>query len=125
MMANEEKCPFTGGSHVHANRDWWPKQLDLRVLHQNSTLSDPMGEAFDYAEEFKSLDLNAVKPYLQMDRLRDGMHWAAEGSQFALPATENAVTFQRVAHFGGFLRVAASLPEGAEITVLVSLHLKA
>jgi catalase-peroxidase len=59
-MANESKCPFTGGSHAHTNRDWWPNQLDLRVLHQNSTLSDPMGEAFDYAEEFRSLDLNAV-----------------------------------------------------------------
>ncbi len=59
-MANESKCPFTGGSHAHTNRDWWPNKLDLRVLHQNSTLSDPMGEAFDYAEEFKSLDLNAV-----------------------------------------------------------------
>ena len=51
------------GAHFargHRNRDWWPDQLDLRVLHQNSTLSDPMGEAFDYAKEFKSLDLDAV-----------------------------------------------------------------
>jgi catalase-peroxidase len=49
------KCPV-----VHTNRDWWPNQLDLQVLHQHSTLSNPMGEAFDYAKEFKSLDLNAV-----------------------------------------------------------------
>ena len=54
------KCPFTGGSHAHTNRDWWPNQLNLQVLHQHSTLSNPMGEAFDYAKEFKSLDLNAV-----------------------------------------------------------------
>jgi catalase-peroxidase len=54
------KCPFTGGSRGHMNRDWWPQQLDLHVLHRNSTLSDPMGEAFDYAKEFKTLDLNAV-----------------------------------------------------------------
>src|SRR5712671_2117722 len=54
------KCPFTGGTRGHMNRDWWPNQLDLRVLHQHSALSDPMGEAFDYAKEFKSLDLNAV-----------------------------------------------------------------
>jgi catalase-peroxidase len=55
------KCPFTGGGRRgHRNRDWWPEQLDLDVLHRNSTLSDPMGEDFDYAEEFKSLDLNAV-----------------------------------------------------------------
>ena len=51
------KCPFGRG---HTNRDWWPKQLDVSVLHRNSTLSDPMGQAFDYAKEFKSLDLNAV-----------------------------------------------------------------
>jgi catalase-peroxidase len=51
------KCPFSSG---HRNRDWWPDQLDLQVLHRNSPSSDPMGEAFDYAKEFKSLDLNAV-----------------------------------------------------------------
>ncbi len=59
-MASESKCPVTGGTPAHANRDWWPNQLNLRVLHQHSTLSNPMGEAFDYAKEFKSLDLNAV-----------------------------------------------------------------
>lgn len=51
------KCPFTGG---HANRDWWPKQLDIQMLHRNSAKSDPMGKEFDYAKEFKTLDLNAV-----------------------------------------------------------------
>ncbi len=54
------KCPFTGGPRGHTNRNWWPEMLDLQVLHRNSKLSDPMGEAFDYAKEFKSLDLNAV-----------------------------------------------------------------
>ena len=53
----EGKCPFTA---AHANRDWWPDQLSLVGLHGNSSLSNPMGEAFDYAKEFKSLDLNAV-----------------------------------------------------------------
>jgi len=52
------KCPFTSGAHT--NRDWWPDQLSLQVLHGNSALSDPMGKEFDYAKEFKSLDLNAV-----------------------------------------------------------------
>jgi len=51
------KCPVM---HTRTNRDWWPKQLDLSVLHQNSSLSDPMGKEFNYAKEFKSLDLNAV-----------------------------------------------------------------
>jgi catalase-peroxidase len=51
------KCPFSAGRR---NRDWWPNALDISVLHRNSALSDPMGEAFDYAKEFKSLDLDAV-----------------------------------------------------------------
>jgi catalase-peroxidase len=56
---NAGKCPFSG-SRGPANRDWWPTTLDVSVLHRNSNLSDPMGEAFDYAKEFKTLDLNAV-----------------------------------------------------------------
>ena len=51
------KCPVM---HTRTNRDWWPNTLDLSVLHHHSALSDPMGEAFDYAKEFKSLDLKAV-----------------------------------------------------------------
>ncbi|GAU82696.1 hypothetical protein [Bosea sp. BIWAKO-01] len=64
-------------------------------------------------------------PQARIEISADGLHWAPEGSLFDLPARENAVTFQRLAHFGNFLRVAVSLPAGAEITVLVSLHLKA
>jgi catalase-peroxidase len=58
-MATEAKCPFAG-TPAHTNRDWWPNQLDVQILHQHSGLSDPMGEEFDYAKEFKTLDLNAV-----------------------------------------------------------------
>jgi len=55
------KCPVMHGTTAaRSNRDWWPNLLDLDVLHQHSNLSDPMGESFDYAKEFKSLDLNAV-----------------------------------------------------------------
>jgi catalase-peroxidase len=63
----ESKCPFTGATSKktagagQSNRDWWPNQLKLNILRQNSSLSNPMGEGFNYAEEFKSLDLNAVK----------------------------------------------------------------
>src|SRR5689334_4878763 len=57
---NAGKCPFSGGNRGHKNRDWWPNQLDLQALHSQLTLSDPMGGSFDYAKEFKSLDLNAV-----------------------------------------------------------------
>jgi catalase-peroxidase len=65
-MESESKCPVTGGSQqrkavrARSNQDWWPEQLNLRMLNQNSPLFDPMGEAFDYAAEFKSLDLDAV-----------------------------------------------------------------
>jgi catalase-peroxidase len=59
-MADGSKCPVTGGARAHTNRDWWPDQLSLQVLHQHSSLSNPLGEAFDYAREFKSLDLDAV-----------------------------------------------------------------
>ncbi|MGD0501128.1 MAG: catalase/peroxidase HPI [Steroidobacteraceae bacterium] len=59
-MATEMKCPMAGKVRAHTNRDWWPHQLDLTVLHQHSALSNPMGEAFDYAQEFEGLDLNAV-----------------------------------------------------------------
>jgi len=65
------KCPFT---HGHTNRDWWPDHLDIQVLHRNSNLSDPMGEAFDYAKEFKTLDLNAVIKDLQA-LMTDSQPW--------------------------------------------------
>src|SRR3954466_8041198 len=66
-----KKCPFSGGQR---NRDWWPDQLDLHPLHRNSSLSDPMGEAFDYAKEFKALDLNAVMQDLRA-RMTDSQEW--------------------------------------------------
>jgi catalase-peroxidase len=59
-MAEETKCPFTGG-HGPTNRDWWPNQLDVTVLHQNPPNGDPMDPDFDYAKEFQTLDLPAVK----------------------------------------------------------------
>jgi len=66
-MAEEMKCPVTGnvkkssGDRGTTNRDWWPNQLNLRMLHQNSSLSNPTGEKFNYKEEFKKLDLPSVK----------------------------------------------------------------
>ncbi len=63
----ESKCPFTGGALKQSagsgtrNRDWWPNQLKLNILRQHSALSNPMGESFNYAEEFKKLDLKALK----------------------------------------------------------------
>jgi catalase-peroxidase len=54
------QCPFAGSARKMTNRDWWPNRLNIQVLHQHSNRSNPMGEGFDYAKEFKSLDLNAV-----------------------------------------------------------------
>jgi catalase-peroxidase len=68
------KCPFTGGTRGRRNRDWWPDALDVSVLHRNSNLSDPMGEAFDYAKEFKTLDLKAVIKDLQA-LMTDSQDW--------------------------------------------------
>ena len=76
-MSNDSgKCPVTGGHHMKArtNRDWWPDQLNLKILHQNSPLSDPMGEKFDYAAEFKRLDLAAVKKDLYA-LMTDSKEW--------------------------------------------------
>ncbi len=74
-MSTETKCPFThtagGGT---SNRDWWPDQLNLKILHQHSSLSDPMGKDFNYAEAFNSLDLAAVKQDL-LALMTDSQAW--------------------------------------------------
>ena len=80
MSNDDSNCPFTGGSsagpraRARANRDWWPNQLNLKMLVQNSASVDPMGEGFDYAEEFKSLDLAAVKKDL-VALMTDSQDW--------------------------------------------------
>jgi catalase-peroxidase len=68
------KCPFTGGTRGHRNRDWWPEHLDIGVLHAAHPSADPMGRDFDYAKEFKSLDLNAVIKDLHA-LMRDSQAW--------------------------------------------------
>jgi catalase-peroxidase len=74
-MSTEAKCPFPhAAGRARTNADWWPDQLDLKVLHQHSNLSDPMGRAFDYAEAFKGLDLAAVKKDLHA-LMTDSQDW--------------------------------------------------
>jgi catalase-peroxidase len=79
-MSESSKRQVTGGDHKHmagrgmSNRDWWPNQLNLRILHQNSSKSNPMGEAFNYAEEFKKLDLKALKEDLYV-LMTDSQDW--------------------------------------------------
>jgi catalase-peroxidase len=86
----EGTCPFSGSTPARNNRDWWPNQLNLQVLHQHSPVSNPMGEDFDYAKEFKSLDLRAV--------IKD-LHGVMTDSQEWWPAD--------FGHYGGlFIRMA-------------------
>ncbi|UCH45185.1 MAG: hypothetical protein JSV11_00310, partial [Nitrospiraceae bacterium] len=74
-MNDDSKCPVTGrAGGGTSNRDWWPNQLNLHILHQHSSLSNPMGEAFNYAEEFKSLDLDALKKDLYA-LMTDSQEW--------------------------------------------------
>jgi len=79
-MNNESKCPVTGGVNRPTAgggmsiRDWWPNQLNLKILHQNSHISNPMGGAFNYAEEFKKLDLDALKKDLYA-LMTDSQDW--------------------------------------------------
>ena len=79
-MSDESKCPVTGKSHPQApgkgtsNKDWWPNQLNLKILHQHSSLSNPMDEGFDYEEEFKKLDLMVLKKDLYA-LMTDSQDW--------------------------------------------------
>jgi catalase-peroxidase len=80
MSEGYTKCPFTGGASKHAagggtmNRDWWPTQLKLELLHQHSSKSNSMGEGFNDAAKFRSLDLAAVKSHLA-SLMTDSQDW--------------------------------------------------
>jgi catalase-peroxidase len=83
-MSTESNCPFSGGLQEHmaaasrTNRDWWPEQLNLDILHQHSARSNPMGAHFNYAEEFKSLDLDAVVQDLKALMMDSQEWWPAD-----------------------------------------------
>ncbi|AAY91963.1 catalase/peroxidase HPI [Pseudomonas protegens] len=105
-MSNESKCPFkhTAGEGT-SNRDWWPGQLNLKILHQHSRLSDPMAEGFDYAAEFKTLDLAAVKRDLQALMTDSQPWWPADfghyGPLFIRMAWHSAGTYRIADGRGG------------------------
>ena len=98
-MANESKCPFSGNAHSGtSNRDWWPNQLNLKVLHQNPPAGDPMGQAFDYAAEFKTVDLDELKNDIEQVMTTSQDWWPADfghyGPLFIRMAWHSAGTYR-------------------------------
>ncbi|PWE39871.1 catalase/peroxidase HPI [Pseudomonas prosekii] len=105
-MATESKCPFNhaaGGGTT--NRDWWPNQLNLKILHQHSPLSDPLAEGFNYAEAFKSLDFQALKQDLTALMTDSQDWWPADfghyGPLFIRMAWHSAGTYRTADGRGG------------------------
>jgi catalase-peroxidase len=98
-MDSETKCPISGKAHRGpSNRDWWPNQLDLKILHQNPAVGDPMGPEFNYAEEFKTLDLDALKKDIEAVMTTSQDWWPADyghyGPLFIRMAWHSAGTYR-------------------------------
>jgi catalase-peroxidase len=98
-MEMESKCPFSGKAHAGtSNKEWWPNQLDLKVLHQNPPARDPMGREFNYREAFKTLDLDALKQDIDQVMTKSQDWWPADfghyGPLFIRMAWHSAGTYR-------------------------------
>jgi len=110
-MTSESKCPVLNGANgtrtarARSNRDWWPNQLSLEILHQNSPLSNPMGKEFNYAEEFKKLDLAALQKDIEAVMTTSQDWWPADyghyGPLFIRMAWHSAGTYRIADGRGG------------------------
>jgi catalase-peroxidase len=104
-MLAERKCPFVSGTKARANRDWWPSQLNVQILNQHASQSNPMGQSFDYAKEFKSLDLDAVIKDLHALMTDSQDWWPADfghyGGLFIRMAWHSAGTYRITDGRGG------------------------
>ena len=111
-MTDESKCPVVHSTEGRSNRDWWPDQLNLRILQQNPPMANPMGEDFNYAEEFKTLDLDALKKDIEAVMTTSQDWWPADyghyGPLFIRMAWHSAGTYRiSDGRGGGGLRHAA------------------
>ncbi|MGH9347625.1 MAG: catalase/peroxidase HPI [Vicinamibacterales bacterium] len=97
-MESDNTCPFSATAHSRSNRDWWPNQLNLKVLHQNPPAGDPMGAEFNYADEFKTLDLDALHKDIEQVMTRSQDWWPADyghyGPLFIRMAWHSAGTYR-------------------------------
>jgi catalase-peroxidase len=104
-MSAESKCPFVGGTKARTNRDWWPNHLNVQTLNQHASQSNPMGQSFDYAKEFKTLDLDAVIKDLHALMTDSQDWWPADfghyGGLFIRMAWHSAGTYRTADGRGG------------------------
>src|SRR4051812_43137221 len=112
--AGAAKCPVSHGTRGRRNREWWPEALDISVLHRNSTLADPMGDGFDYAKEFESLDFDAIIKDLNVLMTDSQEWWPADfghyGGLMVRMAWPSAGTFRVSDGRGGGGRGQQTLP---------------